>query len=174
MKNLFGILCLIALFAVSIGASATPDILDTSPNIVCVDITPDLGTSVDYVAPAPLVADCFSPVFTVNIVSVDLDLPVPESPNIGFTDSNTDLDPDLGTETLADLPESPNIGFAYLSLATNTDPTNGESAECKPHNGANDLNTTLNTADLPESPNIGFTDPCVTNWNEKAIYPVGS
>lgn len=159
MKNFFGILCILALFAVSLGASASPDSVDTSPTVVVAadDFVPDIGTFVDYETFAPYVALVFCPVFNTKADLALRYLPVPESPNIGFADTN------INTK---------NSVSAYSNLS-NADPTVGKSAECNLNNGANELSSTESiTAASPDEPDLG--DPCVTNSTNKAPYPVGS
>lgn len=135
MKNILSILCIFALVAVTLGASATPTPTDTSPDIVCVvDIGFDTDATCDAytLTPAPCAPFSIGDPFSVSTLGFG-DLPVPESPNIGF-DKSFDDPVCLGilSTTAPDLP----------------DPNVGTSAECSPNYGANE--TTVNTESTTE------------------------
>ena len=148
MKNLFSILCVFALVAVTLGASATPIATDTSPDIVCVvDIGFDTDATCDVftLTPAPCVPASIGDPFTCSTLGFG-DLPVPDSPNIGF-DMSFEDPVTLGILTITTEPDLP-------------DPTVGTSAECSHENGANE--TTVNTEsdpDLPD-PTVGTSAEC--------------
>ncbi len=153
MKNLFSILCMFALLTVSFGATANPDVVDTSQKVLCVDdYIPDLEVFVPFE---------YSPTNQLD-VAIELpkaiakvaDLPVPETPNIGFSPTNVDNIYNLSPNVLfnSQLPYSPNIGFLCFDVtnaftvssanhnasdAPNPDLTAGFSAECGSNNGTN-------------------------------------
>ena len=166
MKNLFGILCIFALVAVTLGASATPDIVETP--IVCVDdYSPDiadLSPTVVVVKPdlpafeTVYVFDC-SPTFTASPFS-RLNCPI-ESPDIGCSTNFTN---DVNNSDLSDS-YSPEPSDSYSPEPTDSgspDLTIGESAECNVANGANDVSN--------------YLPDCTTNTATKhvATCPYGS
>lgn len=92
MKNFF-VLCLMALLTVSLGATATPYLVDTSPIVVVDDYTPDLP-------------------------SVNCAINAPESPNIGFIRSYADTN--IVTYKLTTSPNSdPTDGKSAECSSTN-------------------------------------------------------
>jgi len=104
MKNLFGIVCLLALFACSLGASATPDITDTSPIVCVADFSPDLSVEAVNIE-TPTFGEFYTFTCNPSDVSASIDLAVPDNPDI----------------------ESPDLNCI---TSANPDPTLGESAEC--------------------------------------------
>lgn len=168
MKNILSLVCVFALVAVTFGASATPAPNDTSPNVVCAyNVTPDLELAVTFVS-AENVSYAFSPVCEIvifsSVLSANCDLPTPESPNIGYIDNS--IDPDLGTNTFADLFLTSELDSPF-DCSTYPDPTLGESAECNPENGAND-EANFMTSDFPDGGGDPNSDLTV---NLYATYP---
>lgn len=150
MKNLLSILCVIALLTVSFGATANPDLVDTSQKTMCVDdYSPDVDAFVSFEHCPTFAPDAF--VLTKSFAEL-LDLPVPDSPNIGCTskDFNNIFNHSSTPFFNRDALYSPNIGFLTnitantltlrnsvltASNAPNSDLTAGFSAECSSNNG---------------------------------------